>query len=657
MSLLGKVGQAASSAAQAAQRAAEKAAEAAKKAAEAAAEAAAKAAEEAAKKAAEEASKAAEQAQQAAERGRDAFEDTKDAVSGAVDKAKDTASAAANKVKDTASAAVDKAKDTASAAANKVKDTASAAVDKAKDTASAAVDKAKDTASAAANKAKDTASNALDFTKDVFEDARGAVGRGASEVAQRIGQGLDKATDVAATGLDKAGTAIENAPTGYDPLRKIGNQLTGAALHGAADVVRDPVETARAVKDTANLNREVDTLEPGEQAKVSLEAEGHGAVFGAKGKGTLSVTRNTPAEDGKDGGYTVAVDGEVGAGVVGKLGGTGAAEIGGSAYLNAGAKVEFKFDTAEEAKRATHIIAKSALASAANGAVPGAGMAANQVLGDPMSDLAGLTQNMSAMEVQLKGEAEGSVGVGMEGLEGVASAGGSVGANAELSRTARLELENGQPTKMSIKQTLALGANAGVEAGLGTPKPADEQSARADLPTSVSASGQGSFKAEFERSFDLPKDFDTGSLLRDPAGTAREVAQTANASQEAKLTLTDSREGSFEAMGLGASGGREVKLEMTGNVQEIARSGALGSVARGELGEAVRQLDGKVETKATLQNKTTASSGVNLGVHGGVAGGEVGLNSERTHLGEEKELTPDQLVSLYQQFYAPGATS
>ena len=40
-----------------------------------------------------------------------------------------------------------------------------------------------------------------------------------------------------------------------------------------------------------------------------------------------------------------------------------------------------------------------------------------------------------------------------------------------------------------------------------------------------------------------------------------------------------------------------------------------------------------------------------------MAGAEVGLNSERTHLGEEKELTPDQLVSLYQQFYAPGATS
>jgi hypothetical protein len=624
MSLLGKVGQAASSAAQAAQRAAEQAAEAAKKAAEAAAEAAKKAAEEAAQHAAEEASKAAEQAQHAAERGRDAFEDTKDAVSGAVDKAQDTASSAANTVKDTASAAVDKAQDTASSAANTV---------------------------------KDTADKALDFSADVFEHARGAVGRGASEVAQRTGQALDKATDVAATGLDKAGTAIENAPTGYDPLRKISNQLTGAALHGAADVVRDPVETARAVKDTANLNQEVDTLEPGEQAKVSLEAEGHGAVFGAKGKGTLSVTRNTPTDEGRDGGYTVAVDGEVGAGVVGKLGGTGAAEIGGSAYLNAGAKVEFKFDTAEEAKRATNIIAKSALASAAHGANPVAGMAANQVLGDPMSDLAGLSKNMSALEVQLKADAEGSVGVGLEGSQGVAGANASVGANAELSRTARLELENGQPTKMSLKHTLALGANAGVDAGLGMPKPADEQSARADLPTNVSASGKGSFKAEFEQSFDLPKDFDTGALLRDPTGTAREVAQTANASQEAKLTLTDSREGSFEALGLGASGGREVKLEMTGNVREIAQSGALSSVAQGDLAGAVRQLDGKVETQATLRNKTTARSGVNLGVHGGVAGAEVGLNSERTQLGEEKELTPDQLVSLYQQFYAPGATS
>jgi hypothetical protein len=621
----------------AAEKAAE-AAEAAKRAAEAAAEAAAKKAAEEAAKAADKVSDGAKKvgdkvSSVAAEQARDVFEGAKDAVSGAADKAKDAAGTVADKAEDVAEGTADKAKEVASGAANQVKGAADRAV-------------------------------------DVFEDAGDKVQDVAAAGAKTTGKVLDKATDVAAAGLDKAGQAIQNAPTS-DPLQKIGNQIVGGALQTGADVVRDPVETAKAVKDAASINKQVDDLKPGEHVKTELSAEGDVSGIGLKGKGELEVKRDSKEEGD---GYTVSVNGELGAGLVGKLGGTGAAEVGGSAFLNAGAKAEFKFKTAEEAKRATDIIAKATLAGAAGAATPlgpVAGAAANKVLGDPMSDLAGLRDNLSAVEVKLNAEAQGSIGVGANGLEGAATASAKAGINGSLGQTARLEFKDGQPSKLSVKQTWQVGAEANGELGLdapvgksqgsgqspgaasGTQGQQGEEGSAFDLPTEVFAGAKGSFKAEFEQSFELPKDFDAKKLLTDPAGTTREIAEKARDTQEAKLTLTDSREGSAKALGLGGSAGQEVKVELKGKVKDIAESGAFQSAVEGDFGQAYRQLEGKVDAKATVQEKTTDVNDVSLGFHAGAGGGEAGIKNERTHLGEKKELTAAQLAELYQRQLLP----
>lgn len=554
-----------------------------------------------------------------------------EAAAGAAVKATEKVSEGAQKVGEKVSTfASERARDVYEGA----KDGISAATGKAKDVTEDVTDRARQAAGSAAN----TAQGVVDFSRDVFEDAK--------DVARNAGPVLDKGTDLAAAGLDALGETIQNAPAA-DPISKVGNEVVGGLLQTSADVVRDPVETARAVKDAASLNRQVDSLKPGEHVKVGLSAEGDVSGVGLKGKGELEVKHAKDA-NGQGDGYTVSVNGELGVGLVGKLGGTGAAEVGGSAFLNGGAKVELKFATAEEAKRAADIIAKSTLVGATAAAnpmlAPVTGAAANQVLGNPVSDLKDLGKNLNAVEFKLGIDAEGSGNVGVEGLENAATASAKAGINGSLGQTGRLEFKDGQPTKLAVKQTWQAGGEAGGSLGLGLPK---SESGSLSLPTNASAGAKGSFKVEFEQTFELPKDFDAQSLLKDPAGATRQLAQTARATHEGKLTLTDSREAHAKALGVGGRTGSEVKVELKGKVQDLANSGAFESAVQGDFAKAYSQLQSTVQAKATVQDKTTANTDLGIGFHAGAAGGEVGLHSERTHLGQEQQLSPSQLAELY----------
>jgi hypothetical protein len=489
--------------------------------------------------------------------------------------------------------------------------------------------------------ARDLKQQVRETTGDVFEGVKSTAGSALRDTVQKAGPVLDTATDIAAGGLDKLGQAIQDAPA-PNPLQGITQDIAGGVLQGAADVVRDPVETAGEIKQALSLNHQVDQLKPGESVSVGLNGEADVSGVGVTAKGDLAVSRS--AEEG--GGYTVSVSGEVGAGVIAKLGAKGAADASASAFATAGAKVEFQFDTAEEAKRATKIIAASAATAGASASNPLLGQGVNQVLGDPLSDLAGLGDKVSAVELQLGAEAGVSGELGMKGLPEVLSAGASAGVSANQGTTARIEMENGQPKSLKLTQSLEISGNAGASAGLGIPSQG-EGGTSASLPTNASAGVQGSLKVELEQSIDLPENFNPADFLKDPKGTAREVGQTALQTHEAKLTLTDSRQGSAQALGLGGSAGREVKAEISGNLQDIARSGAFSSIANGDVGQAVTQLRDKVDIKATVQDKTTVNGDIGVGVHAGVGGGEVGLTTERTHVGEERELNAAQLAELY----------
>ncbi|WP_232293605.1 hypothetical protein [Stigmatella aurantiaca] len=536
-------------------------------------------------------------------------------------------------------------KGVAGSAVNKVQDLAGGAVDKVQDLAGGAVDKVQDLAGGAADRVKSAVNTAGDFVDgavDKVQDTAQALGRAADFAVHNPGVVLDKATDIAADGLDKLGTAIQNAPTA-DPLQKVANQVTGGVLQTGADVVRDPVETARTAKDALTLSSEVDSLKPGESAKVSLSGEGNVALVGAKAKGEMEVKRN---KDEEGGGYTVSVNGEVGAGVVAKLGAKGAAEAGASAYGTAGAKVEFKFATAEEAKRATDAISRAALTAGAGAANPVAGVAANEVLGDPLSDVAALKDNVSAMEFKVGAEGNLSGSIGTKGLGDVVGVGAKASLDGKVDTTARVEFKDGHPSKVSIKQGAELGAQAGASAGLNVP---GSNGSSASLPGGASIDGKAGVKVELEQSFNLPKDFDPSSLVTDPSNAARQINATAQDSQQVKLTVTDSRQGSLKGLGFNGSAGQEVKVEMTAKPEDLARSGAVDSLLEGDIGRAVTQAGDAIQTKATLQEKVTEGNNASVGLHVGVGGGEVGLSTERTHLGQTQELSPEQLAAHYLQ--------
>ncbi len=487
---------------------------------------------------------------------------------------------------------------------------------------------------------------------DFFEDLRSKAGDALKDTAQKVGEELDKATDVVANGLDQLGQAIQDAPA-RNPLQDFAQDLVGGVLQGAAGVVRDSAETVGAVKDALDFNTQVEQLKPGESVSVGLNAEADVYAVGITGKGDLTVSRSAEA----GGGYTVSVSGDVGAGIMGKMGGKGAADASASAFGTAGAKVEYQFDTLEEAQRATGIIAATAAVSGASGSNPLLGLGLNFVLGDPRSELAGLRDKVSAVEFELG--AEGSVAgeLGMKGLQDVLSAGASAGVGMNQSTTARIEMEGGKPTSLTLTQSQEISANAGASVGLGVPSQG-KGGASASLPTNASAGVEGALKVELEQSIDLSENFDLDDFLRDPKSAAHELGQTVLQSSEAKLTLTDSRQGTAQALGLGGSMGREVNVEISGNLQDIANSGAFTSIANGDVGQAVTQLGGKVDIKATVQDKTTVNGDIGVGVHAAVVGAEVGVTTERTTVGEEHELTAAQLVELYlTQRWSAGVAS
>ncbi|SES88017.1 perilipin family protein [Stigmatella erecta] len=577
-----------------------------------------------------------------------------------VDKVQDLASDAAskvpgpvgqvlNKAQNVVSGAVDKVQGAANGAVNKVQDIATGAVDKAQGAVSGVVDQAQDAASSAVDRVQDLGNGTVDKVQELagsaigkFQDTAQALGRAADFAVKNPGQVLDKATDIAADGLNRMGEALQNAPTA-NPLQKMANQVTGGLLQTGADLVRDPVETARAAQDALTLSSEVDSLKEGESAKVSLSGEGNVALVSAKAKGELEVKRNKEADGG---GYTVSVNGEVGAGVAAKLGAKGAADAGASAYGTAGAKVEFKFATAEEAKQATDLISRAAVTAGAGVANPLAGVAANQVLGDPLSEVASLKDNVSAMEFKLGAEGSLTGSVGASGLGDVVGVGAKASLNGKTDATARVEFKDGHPAKVALKQSVELSGQVGASAGLDIP---GSNGSSASLPGGASAEGKAGLKVELEQSFNLPKDFDPASLVTDPSGAARQIQATAQDSQQVKLTATDSRQGSLKGLGFNGSAGQEVKIEMTAKAADLARSGAVDRLLEGDIGQAVTQAGSAVQTKTTLQEKVTEGNNLSVGLHAGAGGGEVGLSTERTHLGDTRELSPEQLAQHYLQ--------
>lgn len=465
--------------------------------------------------------------------------------------------------------------------------------------------------------------------------------------------GADKLREIGQQ-AQQAGTAIQNAPEaasqvagqvqkGVEDLRQQGQQALEQVQQAAQPLIDKGVETVRQGLDTArqgveaignavtgfgrdiaqatDISSNVKALGEGDSYKLKVGAEG-GAGIKVGAEHEIEVKK----EDGK---YTVSADSQLTAGIdIGLNAKIPGFEAGpeAQAKLGVGAKVEYEFKTAEDAAKAAEILAKQARANAAAGAASTAGplgalagQAAQAALGPTAEEKKFLQDNVSAVELKLSGNANAAVEATL-GERGIAAAGAGLEGEVSTANTLRIEMENGKPSALVVKSEAEGKAAASLQAGLTGTNQA--QTAEGGLSTGLGA--EASIKVESETKVPLPSNFDPAALARDPGGTLKSLLRDTANGVETKTALTVDGSGAI----VNSGGGAELKIETTAKPADLARSGALPALARGDIPGALRNLGDKTEVSASLTPYT--KHGVSLAPEVEVAGVGVGLEFEAT---------------------------
>lgn len=455
------------------------------------------------------------------------------------------------------------------------------------------------------------------FAKDIQTLGKGAqvLGKGIADAPENavaltneIGE---RATNIANSAMDFLGEAKKFAENtvnqGIEGVKQ-GVQLLETGAKGLYEAGKEYVQ---GVADAVNYKENIDKL--GEGDKYKLGVGGSASVEGVKvyGKGSIEVEK-------KDGGYVVSVDGELGGGIYGEVGGKLGAKVNaeGSATLGLGGKVEMKFATAEDAKKATEILLKQAAASAVSSqpgvlAVPG--MIAGQAIKPSAEEMQFLAKNVSAVEVRgnVAGELAGTLGV-----KDVAGINAGIKAKEEVS--ARIEFSN--PPTVSIKTTLSgeLAGSAGLRLTNGKE---GHEASNGGLP---GANGKIEVKGSIEQKFTLPGNFDSGRLLADPGGYIKEVASQTVKSEQDKVTLEIDASGGV----LGSGGGAKTEVSFSAKAEDLRNSGFMEKAMKGDLNGALTSVGDKVEVEAKVTPYKTL--GVSLAPAVSIMGFGAGVELEAT---------------------------
>jgi hypothetical protein len=475
--------------------------------------------------------------------------------------------------------------------------------------------------------------------KDALTSSLAAEGRGGQ------GERADRATGFAsavATGdprkvPDRGGwTAVRNAGHGaVDEAQKRLGQVKDAALDQLNDLKNKIV-------DIGDIDQHIDALGKGDKYNVSLSADACFPVYGVpvkvQGKGELEISKN------KDGEYVVSAGGEYGAGIwkeVGTKAGVDGAtrDSKGEAGILAGqgGKVEFKFNTAEEAKQGAEALLRlavmgPAMAGGAAARTPGitAGIA---------SDAAFLKPHLAAVELSQKATAalKGELGLGQ--VRGV-SVSGNLGVEANMESTMRLEFPKpgsfDLPPVLVMKQKLSGKAAGGLEF---TP------------PGKLGGKFGGEIKGEFKPTLEvetripLPKGTDVPKLLTEPSGALGPGGKYLMNNATSKVTLTYEFEGGVggkvkNGPQVAIANGRELKLEVTLNWKDLSNSGAMDHMLHGRVPQALQAAGDKVQVKAWDTSYVVYGGKVSVGAKVVGYGAEVNLAGKRKDIAEG-ELAPD----------------
>jgi hypothetical protein len=349
-----------------------------------------------------------------------------------------------------------------------------------------------------------------------------------------------------------------------------------------------------------DVTAQVKSLKPSESYKVSLGANVH-AEFGGEAMGSLGVTAN------EDGTFTVEAGGS--AGLNGYLEGGGSlgslkAGVDASGHALAGAKLTLTCSSAEEAARAAALFEKLAAAST----IPGAMALGTQAL--TRDDLAFLTAKTTGLELSGSLAADAGAALGFDA--GPLRAGLGVKLGQGGSTSVRLDLRNGTPVGLTVKDesTFEVSGNAGVSLG----KPSKPDAGKKDdgpAKWKPELEGKVEAKVSLETHYELPSGLTLAQFQKDP------VAALGAAALEMGKTATSVVKTSVEADGqaLDAHGTSSTDLTFTGKPAEIFNGDAILKAVRGDLPGALAAMGSQVAVEGAVRTVDTQSWGVDgLGV-------------------------------------------
>ena len=375
----------------------------------------------------------------------------------------------------------------------------------------------------------------------------------------------DKAVD---KGKDLVGDVKDTAVEVKDKVIEEGGN--------AVDALKGKVEEW---KESVDYKKSIDNLGPGDT--YSLHVGGDASVETGKvyAKADLQCTRNDKGE------YIVSADGELGAGLYGMLGGSvGAkAKVEAEATAGVGAKVEMKFSSAEEAKRAMDTLVRST--------GPGGAL-----LGAPDStDVEFSMKHVSAVEVRGAAAAKlaGEAGVG---VRGAADVGVFAEGSVELQVAARIEFDANRKPSLVIKEEISGSLAAGAEAGLPGGQTKTGEQKNSVLGQELSGSIKGSLTLETK--VDMPGNVDPLKLVQDPVGALADVGKQQLRSLETTATVKVQAEGTAGDV---AKGGVEGELVLKTSPGAALDAKVFDAALRGDFGKAIAASGESTQVEATVQ--------------------------------------------------------
>jgi hypothetical protein len=500
---------------------------------------------------------------------------------------------------------------------------AGAKVDGAKAEAAAkAAQAAAETAAKAAAQAKTEA--AAKAAQATAETEAKAVAQAKAEAAAKTASLTAEASMQAKTSVASqvANVADSSKPGFFERVKEVARNNM-PSISSPIPSLPDGLEAVRQARDATDLNRQVDTMKPGDKFTLGGGFEGTYKVgkFGTKGQievecktetvkdpktdePVLDPTTGKPKEKIE---YKLSVDAEV-------LGGAGLDKPSGvsaKALVGLGGKIEYKLDTPDEVKRANDILGRiTADASQAN--IAGG-------LKDPVSkeDRDWLQSKLGAVELKGSGTAElaGKLGVKTPLGDQV-----SLGGKGRAEVAMRIEFQdNGKPPKLVLKESLQVEVNAGAGQELGPERTLvgpDGMKYLSEAKVTVGANNKSQAKVEVETSFDLPTGISTAKLLSDPQGALTAAKDQMVKSQKSKVTVSLDSQGTYQGNGVGVN--TEVSLEVKND--QLRQSGAMDRLMEGDMSGALRAAgkDTKVEAKITpyTQKGISLAPAIKVGPYG-----------------------------------------